>query len=485
MTATPNAATQAAAPPPATSGNVNDHGNNNNNNNNNNSNNNNNRRNNNNNNNNSRSSTTVQLSNPKNYEGSIAEIGAILALKFEKLDKKVQFQVFIDKVSNYVYSNIKNGGDLIPLFKDMVDPETKFKSKRKPIKLDEAQKDDELEKDIYKEHVKVYVAGLTLLTRNQEKVFGVICGQCSAALQSKIKSLAEFEDKSSSLDSLWLLKELKKATAGIDVKAEPRSTLIDSLFGIFKMRQGATESNDCYIERFKSNVSTVELSRGANVFCCTELMDKVGSSPTPDEISAESDRFKAMLLLKCADDKRYGGLSSDLKNGAALGRNEYPVKVSDMYELMCSHCPSQPTGPRRNNNNNNADNNSNRNGIGLLQHGTRSSVHLLQLGVMLTQSDNIIDPNWVLLDTCSTDSVFNNASFLSDIVACKKDDVLNILSNGGGSVTYDTIGNFNLLPMPIYFNEKSMANVLSFKQVAGLDGVRIILWIQKWKRPIL
>ena len=140
-----------------------------------------------------------------------------------------------------MYSNIKNGGDLIPLFKDMVDPETKFKSKRKPIKLDEAQKDDELEKDIYKEHVKVYVAGLTLLTRNQEKVFGIIWGQCSAALQSKLKSLAEYEDRSSSLDSLWLLKELKKATAVIDTKAEPRSTLIDSLFGIFKMRQGATE----------------------------------------------------------------------------------------------------------------------------------------------------------------------------------------------------------------------------------------------------
>ena len=111
--------------------------------------------NNNNNNNNARSSTTIQLSNPKNYEGSIAEIGAILALKFEKLDKKAQFQVFVDKVSNYVYSNVKNGGDLIPLFKDMVDPEGNFKLKRKPIKLAEDQKYDELEKDIYKEHVKV------------------------------------------------------------------------------------------------------------------------------------------------------------------------------------------------------------------------------------------------------------------------------------------------------------------------------------------
>ena len=63
--------------------------------------NNNNRQNNNNNNNNSNhSSTTIQLSNPKNYEGSITEIGAILALKFEKLDKKAQFQVFVDKIAN-------------------------------------------------------------------------------------------------------------------------------------------------------------------------------------------------------------------------------------------------------------------------------------------------------------------------------------------------------------------------------------------------
>ena len=53
-----------------------------------------------NNNNTNRSSNTIQLTNPKNYGGSIPEIDAILALKYEKLDKKVQYQVFIDKLSN-------------------------------------------------------------------------------------------------------------------------------------------------------------------------------------------------------------------------------------------------------------------------------------------------------------------------------------------------------------------------------------------------
>ena len=186
-------------------------------------------------------------------------------------------------------------------------------------------------------------------------------------------------------------------------------------------------------------------------------MIKAGDIPTDDEIATETDRFKAMLLLKNADEKRYGGLVSRFKEGASLGRNEYPKTIADMYELMFSHCPDLPSNNSNNNNRNN--NNNNRNGVNLLQHGsTSSSVHLLQLGVMLTQSNNndIISSDWILLDTCSTDSVFNNKSFLTKISKCKDEDILNIVSNGGGSVSYDTTGFFNLLSMPVYYNKNPL-----------------------------
>ena len=184
-----------------------------------------------------------------------------------------------------------------------------------------------------------------------------------------------------------------------------------------------------------------------------------------------------MLLLKSADDKRYSGLKATLHRGATLGRNEYPKKLSDMYELICAECPDQPTQTR---NNNNTDN---RNGTQLLQRSTNksstpstpSSIHQLQLGVVLTQANNIINPNWILLDTCSTDSVFNNNAFLTNVKKCKDSDILHIVSNGGGSVMYDTIGYFDLLNMHIHYNKNSLANVLSFKQVAALDGVKITL----------
>ena len=400
-------------------------------------------------------SNIVQLTNPKTYEGAIKEIGAIMGLKHEKLDKKVHFQIFTDKVSNYIYSSVTNGGDLIPLFSDLEDPIDQFNAKRKPSPMTDAQNADPTEVEIRKEEIKLFVARRNKLISLAEKAFSIIWGQCSSQLQSKITSLASYTTKAKAQDTLWLLKELKKVTSGISAKAEPRSTIVGALYGMFRMRQGATEANDNYYERFKDNASTVELAQGELAFCHFNIMAKQDEWPDREEMAAEADRFKAILLLRSADEQRFGGLASRLAEGASLGRNEYPTTIGDMYELMCEHCPDQPSTRTNNNNNNNTNNN--------------------RYGTLLTQSNNIIDPNWILLDTCSTDSVFNNSVFLSSIVKCKDDDVLNIVSNGGGSVQYDTIGDFNLLPMPIYYTKNSMANVLSFGQVAALDGVRITM----------
>ena len=76
-----------------------------------------------------RKNNTYYLINLKNYEGCIPETGVILALNFEKLDKKFQFQVIVEIIFNYTYSNIKNWGDMMPLFKQMKDLLNSFKKK--------------------------------------------------------------------------------------------------------------------------------------------------------------------------------------------------------------------------------------------------------------------------------------------------------------------------------------------------------------------
>ena len=132
--------------------------------------------------------------------------------------------------------------------------------------------------------------------------------------------------------------------------------------------------------------------------------------------------MKAVLMLKNSDYKRYGALSNRLREGVTLVRNECPTTVADMYELMVQQ--------NQNNHNNN------RNGVSLLQQNTRSTnnnttntinesppindnevltpivnhhrgTDMLQFVCVFTQTqDRVINPNWILLDTCSTDIFF-------------------------------------------------------------------------------
>ena len=63
-------------------------------------------------------------------------------------------------------------------------------------------------------------------------------------------------------DITWLLREMKKASSGIDSKANPYLTMQDAIGLMYRMRQCSNESNDSYVERFKKNAMTVDMVQG-------------------------------------------------------------------------------------------------------------------------------------------------------------------------------------------------------------------------------
>ena len=64
------------------------------------------------------------------------------------------------------------------------------------------------------------------------------------------------------------------------------------------MKQGETEANNNYLDRFKSNIITVELICGKDVSCSKGIMTKDNDDPTDGEIKAEEDKIQAILFLK-------------------------------------------------------------------------------------------------------------------------------------------------------------------------------------------
>ena len=78
-----------------------------------------------------------------------------------------------------------------------------MEDKHKPKKLDDAA--DQIEKDIQRERIKQFVSREYVLRSNMEKLYGLLWGQCSSALQATIKGINEYEDKSDDFDIIWLL----------------------------------------------------------------------------------------------------------------------------------------------------------------------------------------------------------------------------------------------------------------------------------------
>ena len=72
-------------------------------------------------------------------------------------------------------------------------------------------------------------------------------------------------------------------------------------------------------------------------------MTKEDDDPTDDEIKTEEDKMQAILLLKKSDEKRYGGLLKSLKEGSFLARDEYPISIASMYELMVKYSAQNNT----------------------------------------------------------------------------------------------------------------------------------------------
>ena len=151
----------------------------------------------------------------------------------------------MDKLSTFSISNLKEGGDLTPFFQDLKDPIPEFNSLYKPsppTTLDEVDQDENagndddsidsaelaLERDIYKEEVKAFVARRNLLKRNMRKLFGLIWGQCSSALQAKVKGISCYTGMAKKLETITLATEIKKIVSGINSKDSPRVNMYET-----------------------------------------------------------------------------------------------------------------------------------------------------------------------------------------------------------------------------------------------------------------
>ena len=161
---------------------------------------------------------------------------------------------------------LTDGADIKMLITEGKDPVRVYEENNLPKGLSESEKDDPVRDAILKEEIKQFVSRKNNIRRNIQTTFGLVWGQCSNALQAYVRGLNGYTKAADDYDLKWLLIEIKKASSGIDGKANPYLTYHEAIGGIYRMKQGQSESDDSFFERFKEMVNTVEMVHGENVF---------------------------------------------------------------------------------------------------------------------------------------------------------------------------------------------------------------------------
>ena len=76
----------------------------------------------------------------KGFEGAEPSVGAVLGLTSERIDKKVSFEQFKEKLENYIGRKFDNGDDIACIVKDYKDPMEAIVKKHEPDDLTTTEK---------------------------------------------------------------------------------------------------------------------------------------------------------------------------------------------------------------------------------------------------------------------------------------------------------------------------------------------------------
>jgi hypothetical protein len=403
----------------------------------------------------------------------------------------------------------------MPLIDDLVDPMPILEGKQ-PRELTDAEKLKSTKVTIHEKRIGIYVQREMDLLTNMQAVYSLVWGQCSDALQAKIKGEEDYKTKSKEYNTIWLLETLKRVTAGIDDEVNPTYNYHGTLRALMTMTQGASETNDEWQQRVEHAASNLQMAKGKHVLASPEISK---SSPMTDEDrEAEEQKFLAMVLIQQSDQARYHDLIKRLGYDMNVGKDSYPVYLSSAYNLLLKEQKYQTNKHKKRYNNGSGGSGkflgradvsfagvseSNETIVpgtdgkvfDVKCFGCQSRGHyrdkcptattegnttpsLAQIVTSFAQQQgvnkDIIDRYWAILDTCSGASVFRNRSLVKDVKACAPSEVLTVLTNGG-SKTFTKKGTCVFLPVTVHLNESSMANILAFRDIVNIPGARVTL----------
>jgi Zinc knuckle len=275
----------------------------------------------------------------KQFSGAIPELGNLVY----KSNTKDSGNIFLKTtlaISGYVGS--KYGRDMMLLVKYIEESRSFTKPK---LRVDarggepsaSALAEYKIDMDIYNKENKEYLL-------NKGMVFGIILGQCTEAVTTRLESMNEFKEWEKKSDVVSFLKQLREFAYTAGGIHHPSWVAQDNLRKLVTINQGSRESVEKYYIRFKNATEVLQTQWG--ILHPDNLTEGDGIKSNESKIKAREDVY-IMMFLEGSDKHRFGKLLSDIRNSYVSGNKDaYPTSLTATVTLLGSvDAASNKTNP--------------------------------------------------------------------------------------------------------------------------------------------
>ena len=161
----------------------------------------------------------------------------------------------------------------------------------------------------------------------QSTLFSLVLGQCSLAMEERIKQHEDWETTNEDQDGIELLKIIKSIMMGTEVHTHKADAACDALEQFFKATQGKDEKEVTFFERYKGYVNELgdDLSVPPSVVSyMAEIEEDDPDNPDEETIRKARSLFIGVRFLRALN-KKHAHYRANVRNSwLKAGNDIYP-----------------------------------------------------------------------------------------------------------------------------------------------------------------
>jgi len=311
----------------------------------------------------------------KSFKGETLELSGQVFQTMEESNDPIQFKKTTEAIERYASKMFLNV-DLRTLFDSLTAPEVS-----RPVQPQNTA--DDVEREIYKEEVKLFVKQRKGLDQAMRAIFSTIWGQCSQTIITKLMSIDGMPTWKSNGRCDLLLATIQQLMLDYDHKKCGYLTLHKQMKLFYTYKQKDNQSLHNYFEIFVAMKENIERYGGifpVQPLYMKQLMaadsldyhDNTIESTVREQYAKKAlEKWLAMSFMLGGREETYREMVIDLENDFLKdnGHDYFPDTPVEAYHLMANYSLKQPTANWRSNPQNRR-NNAGSNRVSFAQHGS-------------------------------------------------------------------------------------------------------------------